>query len=73
MVTFQFSLFFEADNQMAIPNVTVVQLVNEGISEVTYLLYFDKDNLQKIADNLRCPGGRVPDANYISPILDIYR
>ena len=73
MVTFQFSLFFEADNQMAIPNVTVVQLVNEGISEVTYLLYFDKDNLQKISDNLRCPGGRVPDANYISPILDIYR
>ena len=28
---------------------------------------FDKDSLQQLADNLRCPGGRVPDPNPGAP------
>ena len=52
---------------MAIPNLKVLQLVNEGISEATDLLDFDKDTLHKTSNNLRFPGGRVPEPNYISP------
>ena len=46
---------------MPILNATVVQLANEGIATVADLLDFDKESLRQIADNLRRPGGRVPD------------
>jgi hypothetical protein len=57
----QTTAFFEGAAQMGIPNATVVQLVNEGISEVDDLSEFDRDSLQQVADNLRRPGGRIPD------------
>jgi hypothetical protein len=53
--------FFEAAAQMGIPRATVVQLVNEGISTVDDLSEFDRNSLQQVADNLRRPGGRIPD------------
>jgi hypothetical protein len=57
----QTAVFFEANDQMEIPHVTVMQLQNEGISTVNDLIDFDKDTLQQVADNLRRPGGRVQD------------
>jgi hypothetical protein len=57
----QTTAFFEADDQMGIPHITVIQLQNEGISIVDDLVDFDKDTLQQVADNLRRPGGRVQD------------
>jgi hypothetical protein len=57
----QTTAFFEAGDQMSIPNATVMQLQNEGISTVDDLIDFDKDTLQQVADNLRRPGGRVQD------------
>ena len=57
----QTTLFFEAAAQMGIPHATVIQLQNEGISTVDDLTDFDKDGLQQVADNLRRPGGRIPD------------
>ena len=62
------NLFFESNVKMAIPNVTKVQIVNEGISEVTDLLDFGKDTLQHITDNLIRPVGRVPETKYIAPV-----
>lgn len=61
----QTTAFFENDDQMAIPHATVIQLRNEGISTVGDLIDFDKDTLQRIAENLRRPGGRIanPDRN----------
>ena len=55
--------FFEQPAQMGIPHATVVQLAQEGIESVHDLQDFDKDSLQQLADNLRRPGGRVPDPN----------
>ena len=43
------NILFKDNNQMAIPDTTVVQIVNGGISEVTALLYFDKDILHQIS------------------------
>jgi hypothetical protein len=57
----QTTAFFENDDQMAIPHGTVVQLAQEGIDTVDDLLDFDKDSLKQVADNLRRPGGRIPD------------
>ena len=54
-------VFFESAQQMSIPHTTVIQLQNEGISTVDDLSDFDKDTLQQVADNLHCPGGRIPD------------
>ena len=55
--------FFEQPTQMGIPHATVVQLAQEGIESVDDLQDFDKDSLQQVADNLRRPGGRIPDPN----------
>ena len=52
---------------MVILQPTLAQLRNEGITMIDNLGEFDKDTLQQIADNLRRPGGRVPDPNYVPP------
>jgi hypothetical protein len=57
----QTTAFFEDAAQMGIPHETVIQLQQEGISTVDDLADFDEDSLKQLADNLRRPGGRVPD------------
>lgn len=59
----QTAAFFQNAGQMGIPAATVAQLGNEGIDAVSDLADFDKTSLQQLADNLRRPGGRVPDPN----------
>ena len=59
----QMTAFFEQLDQMGIPHVTVVQLQAEGITLVSDLADFNKDSLQQLVDNLRHPGGHVPDPN----------
>ena len=59
----QTTTFFEQADQMGIPHATVLQLQSEGITSVSDLVDFNKDSLQQLADNLRCPGGCVPDPN----------
>ena len=54
---------FEHANQMGIPHTTVLQLQSERITLVSDLVDFNKDSLQQLAENLRCPGGCVPDPN----------
>jgi hypothetical protein len=56
----QTTQFFEGADQMAIPNATVVELVNEGISLVDDLSEFDKDTIGQIAYNLRRPPNGAP-------------
>ena len=53
---------------MAIPNVTVAQIVDERVTEATNLFDLDKDALQKISDNLCRPGVKVYEINYINPL-----
>ena len=48
---------------MGIPNLTVVQIRQEGIVHVEDLVDFNKDTIEQIAANLRRPAGRVPDPN----------
>ena len=55
--------FFEDNDQMGVPHDTYVQLQAEGIENVSDLADFDKDSLHQLADNLRRPGGRIPDPN----------
>ena len=59
----QTTSFFQDADQMGIPQATVTQLQVEGISTIPDLADFDKETLQQVADNLRKPGGRVPDPN----------
>jgi predicted RecB family nuclease len=59
----QTTTFFEQDEQMGIPQDTVIQLQQEGITIVDDLIDFDKDTIEQIAANLRQPAGRVPDPN----------
>ena len=57
----QMTTFFEHANQMGTPQTTVIQLRAEGIEAVADLADFDKDSLQQLADNLRHPGGGIPE------------
>ena len=63
----QTTTFFEHADQMGIPHTTVMQLHAKGIKAVTDLADFKKDSLQQLVDNLRCPGGRIPDPNPGAP------
>lgn len=60
-------MFFENAAQMAIAHVTRVAMVNEGIEHVQDLVDFDKDTLSQVADNLRRPGGRIPNPDPNAP------
>jgi len=59
----QTAAFFQDADQMGIPAATVAQLANEGMDTVESLADFDKETLSQLADNLRRPGGRIPDPN----------
>ena len=63
LTTAQTTAFFEHADQMGIPHVTMLQLQAEGITSVSDLADFNTTSLQQLADNLRRPGGRVPDPN----------
>jgi hypothetical protein len=56
----QTTLFFEGADPMAIPNATVLELVNEGINMVDDLSEFNKDTIVQIAYNLRRPPAGAP-------------
>ena len=57
----QTTAFFESPDQMGIPHATMVQIQHEGIQSIADLADFEKASLQQLADNLRNPGGRIPD------------
>ena len=57
----QTTAFFENADQMGVQHAMVVQLALEGIQSIYDLAYFGKEALQQLADNLRHPGGRVPN------------
>ena len=57
----QINNFFTEDDQMGIPQATVDRMQQEGIDNVSDLAEFDKESLQLVTDNLRKPGGRIPD------------
>ena len=59
----QTTAFFENPDQLGIPHETMVQIQQEGIQTVADLADFEKQELQQLADNLRKPGGRIPDPN----------
>ena len=59
----QMTTFFEHADQMGIPHATVLQLQSEGITLVSDLADFNTTSLQQLADNLRRPGGHIPDPN----------
>ena len=63
----QTTTFFEHAEQMGIPHTIVVQLQSKGIDVVADLVDFDKTSLQQLVDNLRHPGGCVPDPNPGAP------
>ena len=64
----QTTAFFENADQMALPRATVLQLQSEGILTVADLSDFDKDTLSQIAENLRRPGGRIPDPSPLAAV-----
>ena len=63
----QTTAFFESPDQMGIPHTTMVQMQLEGIQSFADLADFEKDSLQKVANNLRKPGGRIPDPDPNAP------
>ena len=63
----QTTAFFESPDQMGIPHSTMVQMQLEGIQSVADIADFEKDFLLKLADNLRKPGGRIPDPDPNAP------
>ena len=65
ITTAQTKALFKENYQMAIPRPTLLQIQNEGITMFDDLADFDKETLQKIADNLKRPGDRITDPNYI--------
>jgi len=59
----QTTAFFTDADQLAITAETRIQLATEGLANVEDLAEFDDESLKQITDNLRRPGGRIPDPN----------
>ena len=57
----QTTALFKSADQMGVQHAKVVQLAQEGIQSVDDLDEFDTEALEQLADNLQCPGGRVPN------------
>lgn len=53
--------FFEDADQMHIPGPTRIQLQTEGLVEVTDLQAFNDVTFKQIVENLRKPGGTIPN------------
>ena len=64
----QTTAFFESPDQMRIPHATMVQMQEERIQSIADLADFEMDPLQQLADNLRKPGGRIPDPYPNAPV-----
>ena len=63
----QTTAFFKSPDQMGIPHATMAQVQQQGIQSVADLADFEKESLQQLADNLRKPGGRIPDPDPNAP------
>eukprot|EP00957_Ditylum_brightwellii_P190963 14540494-Ditylum_brightwellii.AAC.1 len=48
-----------SSKQMEVSKETLAQLDQEGIKKVEVLVEFSKDNWKQVAENLKCPGGRI--------------
>ena len=59
----QTTAFFSEPGQMALPAATRIAIAQEGLEDLADLVEFDEISLKHITDNLRRPGGRVPDTN----------
>ena len=59
----QMTAFFSKPGQMALPAATRIAIAQEGLKDLADLVEFDDQSLKQITDNLRRPGGRVPDPN----------
>ena len=59
-MTAQTTLFFENASQMAIPNKTVLEMVNEGINAVYDISWFYKETIGQISYNLCRPPSGAP-------------
>ena len=68
MTAAQTTAFFESPDQMGIQHTTMVQMQKEGIQSVADLADFEKEALQRLADNLRKPGGRIADPDPNTPV-----
>ena len=59
----QTTALYEVNDQIHPPQATRLQLVNEGLEHVHALLEFYEELIKGIADNLRRPGGSIPNPN----------
>ena len=57
----QTTAFFSEPGQMDLPAATRIVIAQEGLEDLADLVEFDERSLKQITDNIRCPGGRVPD------------
>ena len=63
----QTTAFFEDADKMALAHDTFEALADEGITTVRDLQEFNKEMLKMVADNLRNPGGRIPNPDPNAP------
>ena len=53
--------FFTEPGYMDLPANTRLLISQEGLEDLDDLVEFDEKSLNQITENLRLPGGRVPD------------
>eukprot|EP00957_Ditylum_brightwellii_P094087 7163172-Ditylum_brightwellii.AAC.1 len=59
----QTNTFFASSKQMEVAKETLAQLGKEGIEELEDLAEFSEEICKQVAENLKCPGGRMKNPN----------
>ena len=57
----QTTTFFTELSQMALPRDTRAAIAEGGLTDIDDLVEFDSDSMKQVTDNLRRPGGGIPD------------
>lgn len=57
----QLTTFFTTQDQMGIPAATYAQMQQDGITTFEDLISFKPEDVKRIAESLRRPGGTIPD------------
>ena len=62
--------FFDGAAYMSIDSRTITEMASKGFHNYHDVAEFDQEMINAVAAQLRWPGGKIEDPNYVVPLLE---